>query len=215
MTSEVVTSSRRVSFVFNHITNIRPTTPAIPGVCSSMLRGLQLGSEVYIYRRKNEKFRPTDRAVPVCMIGAGTGVAPFLGFLDYYNSCDKSEGRTLTLITGNRYEAKDSVYKAEFTGYLAAGVLDHYLPAFSRDLASQYKYVQEVMTSHPVMTSLVGLVAGEGVVYVCGDAKGLSVGVRDTLVRIVAEKKGLSEAEAQGLVSEMKKGGRYCEDIWC
>ena len=48
----------------------------------------------------------------------------------------------------------------------------------------------------------------------CGDAKGLSVGVFEAVCEVLAKCKGFSESEAKDAVSAMKKEGRYNEDIW-
>ena len=184
--------------------------PGIPGVCSSWLRGLVEGDGVFVYRRKNAVFKPTVGDGGMVMIGAGTGVAPFLGFLDHL--AESTVKTRAVLITGNRYEELDSIYGNEFTEHNLNGTLDTYLTAFSRDENSTCKYVQDVIGLHD--KDIVNYVEEGARVYVCGDAKGLSVGVYEMFCKVLSRIKVFSEAEAREMIAGMKKDGRYCEDIW-
>ena len=184
--------------------------PDIPGVCSSWLRGLVEGDGVFVYRKKNAVFKPTVGDGGMVMIGAGTGVAPFLGFLDHL--AESTAKTRAVLITGNRYEELDSIYGNEFTEHHLNGTLDTYLTAYSRDENSTCKYVQDVIGLHD--KDIVNYVEEGARVYVCGDAKGLSVGVYEMFCKVLSRIKGFSEAEAREMIAKMKKDGRYCEDIW-
>ena len=202
-----------MKFVFNHVTNIRAAVgelPAVPGVCSTWLRELNEGDSLYVYRRKNTGFKPAMGGGGMIMIGAGTGVAPYLAFLDHL--AQSSEETKTMLITGNRYKELDYIYGTEFSKFYSDGILQSYLTAFSRDAGSTCRYVQDCMKQHG---QLVMRYLDEGArVYVCGDAKGLSVGVRDMFCSVLSESKGVSVEEAKEMISGMRKEGRYCEDIW-
>ncbi|KAL5255264.1 hypothetical protein ACHWQZ_G014609 [Mnemiopsis leidyi] len=206
-------SEHGVKFVFNHVTNIRGTVgelPAVPGVCSSWLRELKEGDCVYVYRRKNTGLKPVLGDGGMVMVGAGTGVAPYLAFLDYVAQSN-AESKTM-LITGNRYEKLDSIYREEFLKFQSDGVLQSYLTAYSRDADSTCCYVQDCIKQH---AQLVMEYLDEGArVYVCGDAKGLSVGVHEMFCSVLSESKCVSVEEAKEIISCMRKEGRYCEDIW-
>ena len=195
------------------MTNIRAAVgelPGVPGVCSSWLRELSVGDSVFMYRRKNTGFKPVLLGGGMVMLGAGTGVAPFLGFLDHL--AQSKEKTRAVLVTGNRYSELDSIYRKEFTDHHSNGTLESYLKAHSRDENSTCKYVQDIIKRHSQDIS--GYLDEGAVVYVCGDAKGLSVGVFEMFSSVLMESKGLSEAEAREILAEMKKNGKYCEDIW-
>jgi len=178
-------------------------------VCSSWLRRLDQGDTLFLYRRKNDSFKPpTDKGV--LMVGAGTGVAPYLGFLDHL-SLHTPHLPTL-LVTGNRFKARDSIYAEEFTAHQAAGVLKSYRTAYSRDQGSTCKYVQDVLERDA--RDIVAFLDEGAAVYVCGDAKGLGAGVFEMLRTILEKEKGLGREEAEGILMEMKKKKLYCEDIW-
>ncbi|KAK1869843.1 hypothetical protein I4F81_012308 [Pyropia yezoensis] len=93
------------------------------------------------------RFRPpTDLSVPLVMVGPGTGVAPFRGFLRARRAtvaaattAAAAAGRApptvgdAWLFFGCRYEARDYLYREELEGYLADGTLTQLVTAFSRD----------------------------------------------------------------------------------
>lgn len=54
------------------------------GVCTNALHGKQVGDEVMAFAKPNSTFKlPVDKAKPVIMCGPGTGVAPFIGFIQH------------------------------------------------------------------------------------------------------------------------------------
>lgn len=49
-----------------------------------MKENFKLNFQIPVFGRTNQNFRlPDDVTVPVILIGPGTGVAPFIGFLDH------------------------------------------------------------------------------------------------------------------------------------
>ena len=95
---------------------------ALPGRLSrSILAAEQIPSAplVPLFREKKTvgSFNPpADTAVPMVMIGPGTGVAPFLGFLQHRHaqravSPDASYGASW-MFFGNRNEAKDALCRS-------------------------------------------------------------------------------------------------------
>ena len=52
------------------------------------------------------------------------------------------------------------------------------------------------------------------VVYVCGDAKRMAADVSAALHSIAEKEGGLAAEQAAGYVAELKKTGRYLQDIW-
>eukprot|EP00116_Pleurobrachia_bachei_P009329 sb/3469591/ len=219
-----------IKFVFNIITNIRDSTSLtspLPGVCSTYLSSLTTTSHLHIYRRKNNSFLPpSSPGSNMILIGAGTGVSPFLGFLDNVTCSHVTEGvdhvtegvdhvttSHVTLITGNRYRALDSVYEKEFEEHLSSKRLNTWYRAFSREEGSQWRYVQDVVRDKG--EEMVNEIVDKGAaVYVCGDAKGLGAGVWEAFVEMVRKWTGRSREESEVFMKEMRTTKRYCEDIW-
>lgn len=50
--------------------------------------------------------------------------------------------------------------------------------------------------------------------YVCGDAANMAREVNSTLVQIIAEQRGLTEAKAEEVVKAMRSSNQYQEDVW-
>ncbi|MDT8872919.1 hypothetical protein RAA17_21970 [Komagataeibacter rhaeticus] len=76
------------------------------------------------------------------MIGPGTGIAPFRGFLQE-RAARKSSGRNW-LFFGERHAEEGFYYRDELDAFLAGGVLTRLDTAFSRDQPERV-YVQDRM----------------------------------------------------------------------
>ena len=109
---------------------------------------------------------PADPAVPIIMIGPGTGVAPFRAFL-YERMATKAPGRNW-LFFGHQRRDCDFFYEDEFAGMKAAGVLTRLSLAWSRDGTEKF-YVQHRMAE--VGRDLWSWIADGAHIYVCGDAQ--------------------------------------------
>merc|ERR1711912_89081 len=88
------------------------------GVSSGYLSDRRPGQLVEVSIVRNERFRlPTDALTPIIMIGAGTGVAPFRGFLQELNQSVSAgstgqQQREAMLFFGCRNE-NDYLYRSE------------------------------------------------------------------------------------------------------
>lgn len=165
------------------------------GVASHYIASLEAGDTVQIaVRPSHQAFHPPADAenTPVLMICAGTGIAPFRGFVQE-RATQLSSGRKLAraiLYIGARREV-DVLYKDEIQHWHDTGAVEvRYV--FSREPEKTHgcKYVQERMWRE--REELVGMFDQGAKVFVCGSAK-LGEGVRETTMRIyseVAEKRG-------------------------
>src|ERR1700750_591664 len=105
------------------------------GVCSTYLAGRRTGDAIHATVRETKAgFRvPDDPALPIIMIGPGTGLAPFRGFLQE-RAAQKAEGAQLgpaMLFFGCRHPEQDYLYARELKGFAADGVAELHT-AFSR-----------------------------------------------------------------------------------
>ena len=98
------------------------------------------------------------------MIGPGTGIAPFLGFLDERRARGH-DGRNW-LFFGEQRRATDHYYERELASFQADGVLHHLDLAFSRDQRAKV-YVQDRLREHGAR--LWAWLQDGAHVYVCGD----------------------------------------------
>lgn len=181
------------------------------GVCSTLLaERIDPGAVLNAYVQKAHAFAlPADPNVPIIMIGPGTGVAPFRAFL-HDRLADKAPGRNW-LFFGHQRSAYDFFYEDELKAMRASGFLTRLTLAWSRD-GDEKIYVQDRMreTGRDIWAWL-----AEGAhVYVCGDAKRMAKDVELALVDIVAEHGGKSGEEAVLFVSDLKKKGRYQQDVY-
>jgi sulfite reductase (NADPH) flavoprotein alpha-component len=181
------------------------------GVCSTCLaERLVPGAEVKVYVQKAHAFGlPADANVPVIMIGPGTGVAPFRAFLQE-RQATKAPGRNW-LFFGHQRSNCDFFYEDEFKEMKASGVLTRLTLAWSRDSGEKI-YVQDRMRE--VGRDLWAWLADGAHVYVCGDAKRMAKDVEVALVDIAAQHGARNAEEARAFVAELKKKGRYQQDVY-
>ena len=184
------------------------------GVCSTYLQGLEPGSTIFVFARQPTiPFRPpADPAVPMIMVGAGTGLAPFRGFLQE-RAEQKANGATLApsvLFFGCR-TAADRLYADELDTFeKSADVRVH--TAFSRQPVNGRKYAQHEMLAH--QDECWDLIDRGGQIFVCGNARTLAPGVRSALQQIYAVKTGSTAAGAEEWLAGLRREHRYLEDIW-
>ena len=179
------------------------------------------GIQVPVSPRKNPGFKlPEDLKVPIIMIGPGTGVAPFVGFLEHrklqIESChgNKEKGETW-LFYGCRNREKDFLYKEELETYHQSGILNHLIVSFSRENSdtSSPHYVQDNLKLHSTEIGKL-LFDGNAVVYVCGDAKNMAKDVFTTFCGVAEQHLGVNNADAIKEMAKLRAEKRYHEDVW-
>ena len=181
------------------------------GAASTFLgERIRPGERVKVYVQKAQHFRlPCDPSLPVIMIGPGTGIAPFRAFL-HERMAKRAPGRNW-LFFGHQHSAYDFFYEDELTGMKAARVLTRLTLAWSRD-AEHKIYVQDRMRE--VGRDLWAWIAEGAHIYVCGDAKHMAKDVERGLVDVVSAFGARSINEAVAFVADLKKNGRYQQDVY-
>ena len=184
------------------------------GVCSTYLQSMEPGSTVFVFTRQPTiPFRPpADPAVPMIMVGAGTGLAPFRGFLQE-RAEQKEKGATLApslLFFGCRTPA-DRLYADELDTFAKSADV-HTYTAFSRQPTDGRKYAQHEMLARQDETW--DLLERGAQIFVCGNARTLAPGVRVALQQIYAAKTAGSAEEAENWLAGLRRDHRYLEDIW-
>ncbi|GAB09587.1 putative nitrate/sulfite reductase [Gordonia araii NBRC 100433] len=193
-----------------------PTTPDGPaatqrhGVCSTYLADAEPGSPMRIFVAPNAKFGPPDDGgAPMIMVGPGTGVAPFRGFL-HDRERTGATGQNW-LFFGERHEATDYLYRDELAKMRSTGVLTKLDLAFSRDQEEKV-YVQDRMRANA--EELWSWIHRGAHVYVCGDADQMARDVDDALREIVAEQGRMSPHMADSYVAALAAEHRYVRDVY-
>ncbi len=181
------------------------------GVASTYLsERIDPGAPIKVYVQKAHAFGlPADPSVPVIMVGPGTGVAPFRAFL-HERMITNAQGRNW-LFFGHQRRDHDYFYEDELAGMKASGVLTRLSLAWSRD-GDQKFYVQDRMRE--VGRDLWSWLADGAFFYVCGDAKRMAKDVERALVDIVSLYGARSTDEAIAFVADLKKRGRYQQDVY-
>ena len=181
------------------------------GVASTMLADrVALGSRVPIYIHPNKRFRlPVDGNTPIVMIGPGTGIAPFRGFLNERRARG-SRGKNW-LFFGERSAQTDFLYRDELETMRAESHLTRLDTAFSRDQAHKI-YVQDRMLE--AGAELWRWLEEGAQVYVCGDASRMAKDVESALHRVIESHGGMSQEAAQEYVSQLQESHRYHKDVY-
>ncbi|ULR52180.1 diflavin oxidoreductase [Streptomyces deccanensis] len=181
------------------------------GVASTYLAD-RIGADatVGVYLQPNASFSvPADDDSPMIMIGPGTGIAPFRGFL-HERAARGASGRNW-LFFGDRHRETDFVYEDELTELRRRGVLTELDLAFSRDQAEKI-YVQTRMRERS--RELYAWLEEGAHVYVCGDASRMAKDVEAALLGVIAEQRGRGDDDAAEYLAALRRAKRYVRDVY-
>lgn len=112
------------------------------------IKDVSVKSKVPIYLRKNMSgfSMPANLGTPLILVGPGTGVAPFIGFLEERQYIKEKYPNTnlgeVWLFFGCRNPELDFIYEKELNKYLNNGILNNLSTSFSRIEDSETKYIQ-------------------------------------------------------------------------
>ncbi|MGV8855018.1 MAG: diflavin oxidoreductase [Devosia sp.] len=162
-----------------------------------------------VYVKANPHFRLPGDDVPIIMIGAGTGVAPYRAFMQE-RELRGAAGRNW-LVFGDRNFRSDFLYQAEWQAQLKSGLLSRMDVAFSRDGAAK-AYVQH--RPREASRDVYGWLEEGAHLYVCGDAKRMAPDVHQGLLDSVASAGGMSPLMADTYVKALQRDGRYQRDVY-
>lgn len=176
-------------------------------------------------RHSNFKL-PSDPRKPVIMVGPGTGVAPFRGFLQERSKAfeDGQEIGKMLLFFGCRRQDEDFLYREEWEEYEEKlGDKFEMVKAFSREQEHKV-YVQHKMKERSKEVNKL-LVEG-AYFYVCGDAANMARAVNTVLGEIIEQERELKPGAGDEIVKMLRAANmygcvflnlltvRYLEDVW-
>ncbi|WP_019730012.1 diflavin oxidoreductase, partial [Mycobacterium avium] len=180
------------------------------GVCSTYLAARSPGDRVAVYLQPSSNFRPpSDPDTPMIMIGPGTGIAPFRGFLQERRALGHRGPNWLFF--GEQHAATDFYYRDELEQMREDGFLTELDLAFSRD--QQHKvYVQHLMRNRG--KQLWSWLQDGAQLYVCGTADPMAKDVDRALCDIAAEFGNLDPDAAKAYVQSLSADKRYHRDVY-
>lgn len=179
---------------------------------------------------------PSDLSAPVLMIGPGTGVAPFRGFVRE-RLAQRRQGKNIgpmTLLYGCRKASEDFLYYDEWKVSQVPldrpdiradrhtppnPVADSRPQAYADELGDKFEmhtalsretaqktYVQDLLRQ--LEGQVAKIVRNNGSIYVCGDVR-MGRGVSQVICEVLAAEEQVSLPEAEVLVSELRHSHRY------
>jgi len=180
------------------------------GVCSGYLADAPAATRIRVAVHGSARFRPPDDGPRAAiMVGPGTGLAPFLGFLD--DRAARGHTGPNWLFFGEQHRATDFYYREELTALREGGPLTRLDVAFSRDQRAKV-YVQDRLTEHGAQ---VWRWLRDGAhFYVCGDAARMAKDVDRALCDIVARHGGMSTVDAAAHLRQLGTANRYVRDVY-
>jgi sulfite reductase (NADPH) flavoprotein alpha-component len=180
------------------------------GVCSTYLADRSPGDRVAVYLQSSSNFRPPrDSDTPMIMIGPGTGIAPFRGFLQERRALGHTGPNWLFF--GEQHAETDYYYRDEIEKMHADGLLTELDLAFSRDQQEKV-YVQHLMRKRGAQ--LWSWLQDGAQLYVCGSADPMAKDVDRALCEIAAEHGNLDEDAAKDYVQALSADKRYHRDVY-
>ena len=183
------------------------------GICSTFLRRQAEGSVIHGFVKETTGgFRLPEDARPIVMIGPGTGLAPFRGFLRE-RAALKSQGKPLgeaILFFGCRHREQDFIYAKELEAYANQGLMQLHVACSRMD--GKKTYVQDLIREH--WREVWKLLDAGAKIYVCGDGSRMEPDVRRALGEMYRMQTRTDEAGSERWLADLTAQNRYVLDVW-
>ncbi|EDQ90706.1 uncharacterized protein MONBRDRAFT_16143 [Monosiga brevicollis MX1] len=215
ISSSSKTNPDRIHMTVAIVTYKNGADTTVEGVATTWFCRLALDTDrVPMFVRRSTFRLPRKPKVPMIMIGPGTGVAPFRGFIQerlfLMQDSEEQFGET-HLFFGCQNESKHFMYRDEFEDAVMKKALSGLHTAFSRDQATKV-YVQHRLRERKEDVWRV-LQAG-GHLYICGDAKYMAQDVRKAIIEILVEMGDKTQQQALQFLKTMEEKHRFQQDVW-
>lgn len=188
------------------------------GTASTYLAQARPGDKLSVaVKPSNSAFHPPEALeTPLLMLCAGTGIAPFRGFIQERAlraaslPAGQKPGKAL-LFFGCRHAEQDFLYANELRAWEQAGIVE-LRPAFSTQ-GDPIKYVQHRLWQD--RDEVIGMFKAGARVFVCGDAQRLMPDLRETIAKMYAEATGADKAAADRWLADLEADHtRYYADVF-
>ncbi|MDR2432651.1 MAG: hypothetical protein LBD34_02750 [Puniceicoccales bacterium] len=184
------------------------------GIASNYLANdANIGEDIRVFVVNSMFALPTNAESNIIMVGPGTGIAPFRGFLQE-RQCVVDKGGKVGkswLFFGDRNHATDFLFEEELQTFKDSGILTNLDLAFSRDQGNKI-YVQDRIWDR--RKELWSWISDGAYVYICGNASKMAMDVENTLKKIAMELGNFTEDEANGFFKLLKDNRRYQKDVY-
>lgn len=210
ISSSPLVSPQAISLTVSIVRYRGPDGSSRGGVGSTFLADRAQRLPIPIFLQRSPHFRPPEASdTPMIMVGPGTGIAPFRGFLQERRALGHTGANWLFF--GDQHRSEHFYYRDELDGFLRDGSLRRLDLAFSRDQAKRI-YVQHRMMEQGAQ--LWRWLCGGAHLYVCGDASRMAKDVDSTLLAIAQKYGRLSGEQALEFRKELVAQKRYVRDVY-
>jgi len=198
----------------------KPTGKVHDGVCTTWFKQKQTGTSELtapIFLRKSTFRLPANPKFPIIMVGPGTGLAPFRGFIQERKyqmqtaSPETTFGESL-LFFGCRTRDQDYIYQDELEKAVEEKVLSHLFVAFSRETQEKVYVQHKLKENGALIWNLID--SKNAYLYVCGDGHQMAKDVQEALTSIAIEHGKLGKQQSEDYVHSLQSVGRYLQDVW-
>ena len=180
------------------------------GGASHFLATLPEDKELKVFIEHNKHFHlPENDDTPVIMVGAGTGVAPYRGFMQQREESGAAGDNWLFF--GNSNARYEFLYQTEWQNWKKSGLLTNIDLAFSRDQAERI-YVQDRLRQQG--DEIFAWLEKGAHFYVCGDKNAMAKAVEQALIDIIAGQNDKGVEFAKEYLDELQRAGRYQKDVY-
>jgi cytochrome P450 / NADPH-cytochrome P450 reductase len=190
------------------------------GVATNYLKSLEQGFTAQVMVKPSHKsfHLPLDTKTPIIMVCAGSGLAPFYGFI-HERAIRKSTGAEIgetVIFIGCRYGDRDRIYAERLDQWATSGLIKLFY-AFSKEpeRSEGCTYVQDRVWAEKSLVEK--LFKDDARVYICGSgAVGKGVGEIAAKIRVESMKaKGEEVSHADAIEWwEKLRGERYAVDVF-
>ena len=174
------------------------------GLCSQYLSRLEPGEQIQM--RTSSSFNLIDDHRPAIMIGPGTGVAPFRGWILERNLDPE---KLNMLFFGCRNRQKDAFVESDL---LNESVKLIYIPAYSRDQEEKV-YVQHKIIEYGQLV-WDWIERKQARIYLAGNAKSIPEQVADALKTVFIQHGSMNDEQAENYLREMERTKQYQRETW-
>ncbi|MFF8567357.1 cytochrome P450 [Streptomyces albidoflavus] len=181
------------------------------GIASHHLRSVEQGDTVLArVLPGREEFRlPEDPAVPVVLVSAGTGLAPFRGGI--LDRLHRRAAGTLLCYFGCGHRDIDFLHREDLETAESAGVVS-LRPAFYHAPENGARFVQNRIARDS--EEIWSVLEAGGRVHVCDDGRRMAPAVREAFMAVHRWNTGASDEEAAVWLTGLVESGRYVEEVW-
>jgi sulfite reductase (NADPH) flavoprotein alpha-component len=196
------------------------------GAASNVLSGSQPGDKQVVEHNPNPHFKlPEDQPdseagehTPIMMIGAGTGLAPYFGFLQRrfaeHASDQSNQNHQAWLFFGEAHAGKTDLLRAVLpepilTAWQQQGL--QITTAFSRDQAEKI-YVQQRLWQ--ARSEVMDWLDRGAHLYLCGDQAQMATQVAQCLIEILQQEGGQTPDQAQATWKHWRQIKRVQYDVY-